>query len=108
MIRQQLREDDKVARLGGDEFAVLLPGVSTETADRIASQLKHAFTGAEIPIFGSSGAVYAPKASVGVLILSPEGGGADRVLRLCDSLMYEAKEGGGDSHVLRLVGELKP
>ena len=41
-------------------------------------------------------------------MLSSEGGGADRVLRLCDSLMYEAKEGGGDSHVLRLVGELKP
>lgn len=108
MIRSHLREDDRVARLGGDEFAVLLPGVSTETADRIASQLKESFTGAEIPVLGAPDAVYAPKASVGVLMLSSEGGGADRVLRLCDSLMYEAKEGGGDSHVLRLVGELKP
>ncbi|NMC78942.1 MAG: diguanylate cyclase [Chloroflexi bacterium] len=41
MIRKAFRSEDIIARIGGDEFAVLLPGLTTQEAQKALERLRH-------------------------------------------------------------------
>ena len=84
------RPGDTVARLGGDEFAFLLegisdPGIATEVAERIISELSRSTVIADREI--------TVRASVGIAF-GGESDLPDRVLREADAAMYAAKRDG--------------
>ena len=86
VIAANAREDDVVARIGGDEFAVLLPGASTEDAERAAQRI----------VVAVRDTPHLPSVSVG------GAAGSARDVRAtivrADDAMYVAKRGGRDQH----------
>ena len=106
VLRSTFRDGDKIARLGGDEFAAFLPGANAGVAEEIAGKLKARLNGAQIRVGDSKAPKFTPRASFGVLVLAPDGYGAELALQRCDELMYQAKNAGGDTYVISSVGEL--
>ncbi len=74
-----LRSGDLIARVGGDEFVAVLPGVSTEEADRVVERLCSGFPAG---ISCSAG-----------LACWDRSESADDLLHRADLAMYEAKVG---------------
>ena len=89
-IQAHLRSTDMVARLGGDEFAIILPEADQRAAGQIAQKLQTELRAElrmeHIPVTVSMGAITCldPTKSVNDLI------------RVSDSLLYQAKANGKD------------
>ncbi|MEU4237092.1 GGDEF domain-containing protein [Actinoplanes sp. NPDC026619] len=81
----QLREQDLLARLGGDEFAVLLPGLGTTDAVRVAERMVAAVR-----------AIPACPATVSVGVAGTYAADLPDALRHADEAMYRVKRRGGD------------
>jgi diguanylate cyclase (GGDEF)-like protein len=96
-LHSTVREDDIVIRYGGDEFVVVcevrdeLP--VSELADRIRDVLQSPYAGlpADLAISASIG--------VATSVIKQDSGSIDRVIRMADQAMYEAKSGGGNKVV---------
>lgn len=84
---QSVRESDTVARMGGDEFVVLLPGVSAQAAQTMATVLRDAL---RRPI-EVEGKVVTVGASVGVSVYPTDGVDVTTLLSAADQAMYRAK-----------------
>ncbi len=87
-ITESLRSDDMVARLAGDEFAVLLPGMATDDAARLAERLKDALHRS----FALGDVTVDVEVSIGVAAAPEHATTADAVLRCADIAMYHAKD----------------
>jgi len=82
------RRGDILARLGGDEFGMILPGVTErETASTVADKLAR--------VLGEPFSIGAQTCQVGVSIgiafYPDDDANPDRLIRLADAAMYEAK-----------------
>lgn len=86
-LRTALRDTDLVARLGGDEFAVLLPGDTSEGAQRVASHLLKTL---EQPIT-IEGQLVDVGASIGIVAFPQHGTDMNVLMRRADIAMYVAK-----------------
>ncbi|MFM0755012.1 putative bifunctional diguanylate cyclase/phosphodiesterase [Paraburkholderia strydomiana] len=86
-LRGALRDTDIVARLGGDEFAILLPGDSTEGAQRVATHLLKTL---EQPIT-IEGQLVDVGASIGIVAFPQHGTDMNVLMRRADIAMYVAK-----------------
>jgi diguanylate cyclase (GGDEF)-like protein/PAS domain S-box-containing protein len=98
-FNRHMRKRDTLARLGGDEFAVLLENCPFGDGERIAENLR-----AEVEQlrFEWEGQVFTVGASIGVIPVCSEHGGAGGVLCAADAACYVAKESGGNAvHVER-------
>jgi diguanylate cyclase (GGDEF)-like protein len=73
-LRGQLRHTDNAYRIGGDEFAVVLPGASSQDADRVIERLREVVA----------------DASFGVALFEP-GDDPERVMGRADQALYDAK-----------------
>lgn len=82
-----LRPEDVLGRLGGDEFAIVLPGVSTDEAMRIAERLVQ--TSSEAYII--QGQEIKCTASVGISLMPRHGEELWHLLSIADQAMYDAK-----------------
>ena len=90
-----LRATDIVARFGGDEFMVLLPGLSTEPAQRgaveeVAQKLLAAI---EVPV-NAEGRPISVTPSIGIALYPGDGDAPDQLVKHADSAMYLAKARG--------------
>ncbi len=90
-LQGSVRDTDTVARLGGDEFAVVLPGIDTARAGRIARKVLDSL---EKP-FIIDGRALDVGASVGVAVYPEHGEDAGGMLRRADTAMYAAKRSVG-------------
>jgi diguanylate cyclase (GGDEF)-like protein len=99
LFRRRLRSGDTLARLGGDEFAVILPGVDTREAQRVATHLLEAL-GDESRDADPSSAMRWVTASVGIARLGRGASTAEQTLIEADIAMYDAKEAGRNRVVL--------
>jgi diguanylate cyclase (GGDEF)-like protein len=100
-------QDAAVARLGGDEFCVLLPGVTTTQAARVAAErIQHAIT-EPVVIEGVDVTV---GASIGITLAPAHGRDAIGLMRGADEAMYAAKahDGGISIHEDHLDAEKEP
>jgi diguanylate cyclase (GGDEF)-like protein len=88
-LRQRLRKTDTIGRYGGEEFGIILPDTTVEIAkalfDEILanfSQVQHATGRGPIQVTFSAG------------LASMEQGGEQKLSKLADIALYQAKEGG--------------
>lgn len=91
-----MRPGDTLARLGGDEFVVLTEGVGGAVdcipfAQRMLETLRQPFDvhGHQVAISGSVG-----------IVIYPDHGEVDKLLRHADTAMYAAKRSGGNAYAL--------
>lgn len=93
-ITDQLRASDTVARMGGDEFLVLLRHLDTiDSAEAIANDILHAVSA---PVVLHDQEIFLT-ASIGITGYAV-GQDSDTLLRLLDSVMYDAKQDGKNAY----------
>ncbi|WP_197030654.1 sensor domain-containing diguanylate cyclase [Halomonas sp. BC04] len=90
-LRHSLRDSDIPCRIGGEEFMVILPGMSLEEAETVASRLclliaKAALEEEALPFDFT--------VSIGVTDFKPTDTSLDTVTRRADAAMYQAKREG--------------
>jgi diguanylate cyclase (GGDEF)-like protein len=87
----RIRSTDRalVARYGGEEIAVLLPGMGTSGAKRVADDLRLQIERQVIPYDGT---VITVTASLGVSTYPESGSDADDLIAAADAALYRAKE----------------
>lgn len=96
-IRKQLRAFELVYRFGGEEFLVVLPGVDLHGGVRVAERLRACVERADptgIPV----------TISIGVSAAEGEAVEYDRLFKLADNALYEAKQG-GRNRAIRAAGD---
>jgi len=84
LLRGVLRPYDQIARYGGDEFALLLPGTTSEDAERVVDRAQEALSSARRPDGGRL------SAAVGLVQWTP-GEQATEVLDRTDRALREGK-----------------
>ena len=85
---RNLRATDIVARLGGDEFGLLFPETGEESARAVLSKFRDTVSGS----VQANG--WPVTLSIGAVTFRNPPDSVDRMLRMADALMYEAKHGG--------------
>lgn len=93
ILRERMRSRDTAARLGGDEFGMLLEHCRLGKAGRIAEGIRRAIGAFRFTVGDES---YPIRASIGVVPVRAESGGASDVLRAADAACYAAKRNGGN------------
>jgi diguanylate cyclase (GGDEF)-like protein len=97
-VARLIRVEDVLARVGGEEFMVVVRGIEHQNVVRFAGRLRRAVERMSVPFSADSISVTisAGVASLGeVLSVESEAGTVEeRLLRLADARLYEAKEGG--------------
>jgi diguanylate cyclase (GGDEF)-like protein len=86
-LREVVRESDSIARLGGDEFAIVLPGMASQGAERLAGLLIQAVTRP----FLVEGQTVEIGLSIGAALYPDHGTDAAALQRQADVAMYTAK-----------------
>jgi len=85
-----LRSEDFVARIGGEEFVIILSGLSSEIALRVANELRSAVEGLRFHFRGAPVRVTASCGITGLERGEAPGAAFDRA----DAALYRAKRGG--------------
>jgi diguanylate cyclase (GGDEF)-like protein len=88
ILTELTRADDTVVRYGGDEFVLLIPGVSPEEAEAIASRVHSSVAGHD---WGGLTPGLRVTVSVGLAIED-----AERALAAADEALFSAKRSGRD------------
>jgi diguanylate cyclase (GGDEF)-like protein/PAS domain S-box-containing protein len=86
-----VRTSDTVARLGGDEFAVILSACPSETAEKVADNIRAAVEKYRLPWKGEE---YSVGASIGLVQADARFNSIEQVMRAADLACYQAKRGG--------------
>ncbi len=97
-LKGTVRGGDTIARLGGDEFVLLLSGLASDEACRLALDRLLGAISAPYPI-GEEGEVEV-SASIGVTIYPGDHTDPDTLVRHADHAMYAAKQAGKNRYQL--------
>ena len=101
-LRKSLRSCDIIGRPGGDEFVALVPDVTGDVAEKLATRLTHALE--ETYLIGSQKLRCA--ASIGLALYPDNASTLTGLLREADQAMYRAKarcRDAGDEDVSNLL-----
>jgi diguanylate cyclase (GGDEF)-like protein len=104
-IRDHVRAEDFVGRFGGEEFVVLLPGVGSAEATRIADRVRLGIASLAVELPVTDGEVQPDvvrglAASVGIATYPEHARELPALLQAADVALYEAKETGRNKVVL--------
>ena len=91
-LRGIIRGGDLLCRLGGEEFVIVMPGVATQTATRIAERARLAVQDEQFPI-DASGRVIPVTVSIG-LAERRDDDDAGSLYHRADQALYRAKSAG--------------
>ncbi len=93
-LDEAVRAPDFLGRFGGEEFAVILPEAGIEGARAVGERIRRRIGHARIPVSGRKSV--SVSVSVGVASLRSDQAEVNRLLRLADHAMYQAKARGRD------------
>lgn len=82
------RDDDVICRVGGEEFLILLPGLSSKSAEDFANRLRGEVEEMKFELVGHI------TISLGVACWSRDAGDVVGVLKIADEMLYKAKRNG--------------
>lgn len=88
LLKQTCRDGDIISRFGGEEFIVLLPDSTRNGAMTMAERIRRVMAGAT---FSRAGHI---TISAGVAGLRECGGDREKLLRMADQALYQAKQQG--------------
>ncbi len=88
LMRASSRDADILCRSGGEEFLMLLPSASLDSAVLVAERLRCCVEQAEMPEVGFL------TISLGIALWPMHSADVDRVLKLADTALYQAKHNG--------------
>ncbi|MEG1468634.1 MAG: GGDEF domain-containing protein [Hafnia sp.] len=91
-----VRKTDVVARYGGEEFAIILKGLNSKSASKIAENIRNRVS-EEVHVHEGPEKV---TVSVGVYTITDHHLSVDESISLADSAMYQAKKSGRDRVVV--------
>jgi diguanylate cyclase (GGDEF)-like protein len=97
-VVDEIRSTDLVARIGGDEFAILLPQSTPESALNVVSRIQRKLVAV------MSRSQWPVTFSIGLMTFNAPPDSPNEMIRIVDSLMYQAKTSGKD----RLVQDVFP
>ena len=92
-LRQQVREVDVVGRLGGEEFAVVLPETPLQDALLVAERIRKAVEHSPL-VHGEHTIALTVSAGVASLASQDAPDGPQRLMKLADDALYQAKRTG--------------
>ena len=92
-LKAGARETDTVARYGGEEFALVLPGMTTESAEILANSIRETVQSRELVKRSTGETLGRVTMSLGIAILRP-GEDAAALIERADACLYAAKRGG--------------
>ncbi|MES2608665.1 MAG: sensor domain-containing diguanylate cyclase [Pseudomonadota bacterium] len=85
---------DIVARFGGEEFVIVLPGIESASALRLAESLRSGVSGHNVPV-DAEGACVTVTVSIGVATLDDvRGASFEELVNTGDKALYRAKQAG--------------
>lgn len=97
-FRAAVPKDGVVCRYGGEEFGVILPGLDTEAASRVAGAVLREVSSRPVSLVGSGAKAQelAVTVSIGVAALGPgtEVANAGALVHAADEAVYRAKQNG--------------
>ena len=91
-ISPVLRAEDLLGRMGGEEFAVLMPGVSLDSALRIAERLREQVQHQQVQL--DDGAALSMTVSIGLHWQAHAAADLRQMLLVADQALYQAKAAG--------------
>ncbi|MBT3338364.1 MAG: diguanylate cyclase [Anaerolineae bacterium] len=97
VIKERSRTYDGIGRWAGDEFLVVLPGTSSQDAEKAALRIVEGIAATKLTL--PTGGVLPIHASAGVATITKISGAAtllDDIIQLADEALYRAKEAGGN------------
>lgn len=94
-IAASCREYDTLARYGGEEFSIILPGISVESAARVADRILHRV--AESRYQSVPGRV---TASIGIAAYPHHSAAREDLIQKADAALYCSKERGKNTYTL--------
>jgi diguanylate cyclase (GGDEF)-like protein len=98
-LKACIREEDSVGRWGGEEFGVLLPGLSSDGAKKVARRIRRAM--AELVPTGVDGSpITSPTISQGISTYPYPSREATGLIEDADAALYYAKEHGRNQLVM--------
>jgi diguanylate cyclase len=94
-LKSGARDADHVARYGGEEFAVIMPGISTERAEKLGNAIREAVQARELVKRSTGETLGRVTMSLGISYFR-EGDNAGSLIERADSCLYAAKHNGRD------------
>ena len=91
-----VRKSDVVARYGGEEFAIILKGLNSKSASRIAENIRNRVS-EDVRVHGGPEKV---TVSIGVYTITDQHLSADEGISRADTAMYQAKKSGRNCVVI--------
>ncbi len=109
LLQQVARRDrDLVARYGGEEFALILPRTNLPGCNKLIHQLQKNYLAAKIPHQGSAVSPYLTLSMGSATIIPTPHSSPEKLIKMADSALYEAKHLGRNRHVSASAISLTP
>lgn len=101
VLKQQFRDVDVIARYGGEEFVVILPEITSESAQQVAERVRSAIASISFPLAG--GPENEVTASIGISYCADGEASPQLMVARADQALYRAKQSGRNRVELCLV-----
>lgn len=105
-LKAGARETDTVARYGGEEFALILPGIATVDAEKLANEIRETVQSRELVKRSTGETLGRVTMSLGIATLR-HGEGPSSLIERADACLYAAKRG-GRNRVVSEVQDISP
>jgi diguanylate cyclase (GGDEF)-like protein len=96
-VTNTVRRVDLVGRVGGEEFVVILPGIASPAAARVAVRLRQQIADAEVEYGGEP---IRMTVSIGLALARDDEHSIEQTLARADAALYTAKRGGRNRVVI--------
>lgn len=98
LLREQIRPQDSAYRLGGEEFVLLMPFMTDVAAFSLCETILEEIR--NHPFHHQQQTLGRITASIGIAVAGNDGTGPERLLKIADMALYQAKQSGRDRVVL--------